>query len=122
MAVMNDVDTGDRGRSNDEAVPAKRVRHEKFWRKYLRLTRAGIMVLRALDIVGQEERDDAFRKVIGDIHARVERGVPLSKAILEHQPEFSLSEIEMIRTAEKRGAWDEVLEELADGLRDGTFE
>lgn len=119
---MNDVDVGS-GRSVDgDDVSAWSVRHEKFWRKYLRLTRAGIMVLRALDLARQEERNDEFRKVIEDIHGQVERGVTLSKAIQEHQPEFSLSEIEMIRTAEKRGAWDEVLEELADGLRDGTFE
>jgi len=45
-----------------------------FWRKYLRLTRSGVGVLRALAICASEEGDEARRGVIEDIQARIEKG------------------------------------------------
>jgi type II secretory pathway component PulF len=98
-----------------------RARHARLWRKYLRLTRGGVLTLRALEVVREEEPDEEFKEVISTIRAEIESGQIMSQALEKLCPEFSLSEIELIKAAEKRGAWDEVLQELADGLLDGTF-
>lgn len=94
----------------------------RFWKKYLRLTRAGVTSLRALEIIFEEEPDEAFRGVIQYLHDQLREGYPLSESMTEHGDHFSLSVRELIRTAEKDGHWDLVLEELAAGLLEGTFE
>lgn len=100
----------------------RRKRHVKFWRRYLRLTRAGVLALRAFELIRQEEQDDSFRQVIAEIIDSLREGRQISRALAAHESEFSRWELELIRTAEKRGAWDEVLQELCDGLEDGTFD
>jgi len=35
--------------------------------------------------------------------------------------EFSPAVRELVKTAEKTGAWDDILQEIADGLQEGTF-
>ncbi len=115
--------TGARGkRKNDGALEiAGRTRRSAFWRKYMRLTRAGVLSLRALEIMRQEEDDVRFAAIVASILHRMEGGSSMSIALTAHPSEFSISEVEMIKTAEKRGAWDEILLELADGLADGSF-
>ena len=79
-------------------------------------------MLRALAVMTEEERDPVFREIIAAIHRDVERGGELSRAIQGHPEEFSPSVVELVRTAEKTGAWDEILVEIADGLNEGTFQ
>jgi len=51
----------------------------------------------------------------------MEDNASMSAALSERPSDFSISEVELVKTAEKRGAWDEILAELADGLADGSF-
>lgn len=92
-----------------------------FWRKYMRLTRAGIPVLRALDICRAEETDASRREDIAALLEHVEAGDSVAEAIDRRPEVFSRSVRELVRAAERRGAWDEVLPEIADGLDEGTF-
>ena len=46
----------------------------------------------------------------------------MSDAMKEQDNIFSPSILELIRTAEKTGAWDEILEEISSGLREGIFD
>jgi type IV pilus assembly protein PilC len=94
----------------------------KFWKKFLRLTRGRVNVLRALKVICLEEKDPAFKDAVASIHADLDKGIPLSDAISKFPAEFSPSIIELVKTAEKTGAWDEILQEIADGLADGTFD
>ena len=94
----------------------------RFWKKYLRMTRAGVPSLRTFEILEEEEGDAEFRRVISRLHAALIEGLPLSEAMSGLGETFSLSSLEMIHTAEKNGKWDLVIEELADGLLEGTFE
>lgn len=103
-------------------VSDKQLRQARFWRKLLRLSRGRVAVLRALEVIATEERDSDFKAIVSDIHERVENGAVLSEALEEHAAEFSLSVREMVKTAEKCGAWDEILAETAQGLQEGTFE
>jgi len=81
-----------------------------------------VAVLRALEVIGVEERDPDFKAIVIDIHDRMEKGAVLSEALTEHEAEFSLSVRELVKTAEKCGAWDEILAEMAEGLHEGTFD
>jgi len=46
----------------------------------------------------------------------------MSQALKKYPAEFSVSVVELIRVAEKSGAWDEILPEITDGLSEGTFD
>ena len=94
----------------------------RFWKKYLRLSRAGVTTLRALEILHEEEADEPFRAIIARLQAGLEEGVLLSEAMAAMGSVFSLSSVELIRTAEKGGHWDLAVEELAEGLLEGTFD
>ena len=97
--------------------------HEaRFWRKFLRLTRGRIPVVRALTIIRDEETHDDFKDVLGHVVQSIEKGATVSEAIAEHPALFSTCVVELIRSAEKTGAWDDILREIHEGLSDGTFE
>ena len=78
-------------------------------------------MVRALETVIAEEDDPSFREVLIELASGVKRGRMLSEALEAHGEVFSPSVRELIRTAEKTGAWDDILQEIADGLADGTF-
>ena len=78
--------------------------------------------MRALEVIAVEEKDTGFQEVVKDIRAHIDRGSVMSEAMQKHAAEFSPSILELIKTAEKTGAWDDILQEIVDGLQDGTFE
>jgi len=101
---------------------ATRLRQARIWRKLLRLTRGRVPLLRALQIICEEESDASFQAVLQDLRRSVEGGATFAEAVGRHASVFSLSIRELVRTAEKTGAWEEVLEEMAAGLEEGTFD
>ena len=103
-------------------ITPKQLQHGRFWKKYLRLTRAGVPALRGLEIIANEDSSPSFRAVVQSLRDELEAGFLLSEAMEKFPLEFSLSALEMIRTAEKEGHWDIVIEELAEGYLEGTFE
>jgi len=103
-------------------VSKKQSQQARFWRKFLRLTRGRVGVLRALEVMAEEEKDPRFRKLAEDIRTALEHGATLSEAVRGFPRMFSPSVLELVKTAEKTGAWDEILQEIADGLQDGTFD
>ncbi len=110
------------GKANREHKGAsEQARLVRFWRKYLRLTRAGVLVTKALEIIALEETDEAFCNTVTAIQGEIANGVRMSDALAKFPDEFSVAQLELVKVAEKRGAWDEVLQELVDGLLDGTF-
>jgi len=102
-------------------ITEKHTQLARFWKKFLRLTRGRVPVLRALRVISVEETDPEFKKVVDSIRKSIDKGKTLSEALQDHQAEFSPSIRELVRTAEQSGAWDEILEEIADGLQEGTF-
>lgn len=98
-----------------------RKQRSLFWRKFLRLTRGRVPVSRALAVIGEEERDAGFQAIIRALQRTIEGGAPLSEGLAQHPEEFSAAVRELVRTAEKTGAWDDILVEIADGISEGTF-
>jgi len=103
-------------------ISDKRSRHVRFWKKFLRLTRGRVPALRALEVIGIEETNSSFSQVVNSIRLAMEKGMSMSESMREYTSEFSPSVIELVKMAEKSGAWDEILEEIASGLSEGTFE
>ena len=104
------------------AASDQRIMLARFWRKLLRLTRGRVSVLRALEVIIQEQPPGPFKESVEEVHAAIEGGASLSDALRYHPDTFSLSVRELVRTAEQSGAWDDILQEIADGLADGTFD
>jgi type IV pilus assembly protein PilC len=102
--------------------PDKHAAHTRFWKKYLRLTRGRVPILRTLKVIGEEERDPAFKNIVFSIRKDLETDSTLSEAIAKHKDDFSSSIIELVKAAEQSGAWDEILQEIVEGLKDDTFE
>jgi len=100
----------------------KRAKWARLWRKLLRLTRGRVPVLRALRVIVAEETDPDDGRVIAAVLEAMEAGATMSDALVEHPFVFSPSVLELVRAAEESGAWDEILQEIADGLDDGTFD
>ena len=97
------------------------LEQSRFWKKYLRLTRGRVPTLRALEVVSGEVEDDSLKKALSDVRLSVEDGLSLSDAMKKHPLIFSPSILELVMTAEKIGAWDEIIQEIIGGLEDGTF-
>ena len=103
-------------------VSQEQLQQAQFWRKLMRLTRGRIPILSAMQIVIAETRDETFRATLEAVTDTLEEGSSLSDALAGHEGVFSLAVRELVRSAEKSGAWDELLAEIAGGLADGTFE
>lgn len=97
-------------------------RQARFWRKFLLLTCGRLDVLRAMDVIIAEEPDPAFRALLESLRAGLRQGEPLSDGLAQHPAVFSRAVRELITSAERTGAWDEILPLLADGLSDGTLD
>jgi len=78
-------------------------------------------VLKALEVMVAEEGDPILRSVLEQMLHGVENGSAISDALAHVVPAMSRSVIELVRSAEKTGAWDEILLEIAEGLEEGTF-
>lgn len=92
-----------------------------FFRKLMRLTRGRIDILRALAVIRTESEGGYFADALDDIEGSVRSGTTLSEALAAQPALFSLSVVELVRSAERTGAWDDILLEIADGLQEGTF-
>lgn len=101
---------------------ATRQRQAHFWRKFSLLTRGRLDVLRALSIIVAEEPDPAFRETLSALHAVLQTGMALSEALEQHPGIFSRAVRELVRSAERTGAWDDILPLIAEGLSDGTLD
>ena len=100
----------------------KQITHAKFWKKFLRLTRGRVPVMRALHVMWEEETEPGLKKAAKTLREKIDNGSTMSDAMKEQDNIFSPSILELIRTAEKTGAWDEILEEISSGLREGIFD
>ena len=92
-----------------------------FWKRFLRLTRGRIPVLQAIKTIMNEENNPSFKKTLSSVRESIEKGSSLSEILVKYPPFFSPFVVELIKSAEKTGSWDEILQEIIDGLEDGIF-
>jgi type IV pilus assembly protein PilC len=87
-----------------------------FSRQLASFLEAGIPVLEALEIVGEETSSDAMRDVIADVRSAVQRGAGFEQAVAAHPRVFPAYYRSMVRSAGYTGKLDEVLNQLATYL------
>jgi type IV pilus assembly protein PilC len=94
----------------------KKVKREEimhFSRQLAAFIRAGIPILEAIDVFGQEAANPTFRRVLLEMGEALRRGEPLSAAASFHGKVFPNFYVDMLRAAELTGKLDAVLDQVA---------
>ncbi len=81
---------------------------------------AGLPLITALSVIGQQLDHTPSRELLADLSRRVQQGASLSEALGEYPRVFSPLYVRLVRVAETSGALDTVLRQLADMLEEQT--
>lgn len=84
-----------------------------FSRQLATMVDAGIPLVGALDILGDQIDNKTFAAVIKQVHKDVEAGASLSDAMSRHKSAFSGLFVNMVRAGESSGTLDVILDRLA---------
>ncbi|MDP3729898.1 MAG: type II secretion system F family protein [Candidatus Omnitrophota bacterium] len=84
-----------------------------FSRQLATMVDAGIPLVGALDILGDQIENKVFGDVITKLRNDVEAGSSLSDAISKHKKIFSTLFVNMVKAGESSGMLDEILDRLA---------
>ncbi len=87
-----------------------------FSRQFATMIDAGIPIIKCLDILEGQTKEDAMKMVINATRKDVKSGLSLTDAIAKHPNAFSKLYINMIRAAEIGGILDIILDRLAGFL------
>lgn len=99
--------------------PKKKVKLEDlviFSRQLATMVDAGIPLVGALDILGEQMDNKTFGAIITTIRNDVETGSSLSDAMARHKKAFSALFVNMVKAGESSGMLDEILDRLAEYL------
>lgn len=91
----------------------KKVAASRFARTFGQLIRSGVPILNALDICSGATGNLVAGKVILDCRFAVEKGDPLSSAMI-NQTVFPTMLVRMLQAGEKTGKIDEMMDSIAD--------
>ncbi|HTL48748.1 MAG TPA: type II secretion system F family protein [Verrucomicrobiae bacterium] len=87
-----------------------------FSRQMATLVSAGIPLIQALDILGEQVEKDRFRVILKTMHQDVQSGKSFSEAMQKHSKVFSTLFINMVRAGETSGSLEEILDRVANYL------
>lgn len=87
-----------------------------FSRQFATMINAGISIIKCLDILEGQTKDDALKAVINQVRKDVKGGLSLTDAVSKHPNVFSKLYTNMIKAAEIGGILDVILERLAGFL------
>ena len=87
-----------------------------FSRQFATMIDAGIPIIKCLDILEGQTKEDSMKAVISATRKDVKGGLSLTDAIAKHPNAFSKLYINMIRAAEIGGILDVILDRLAGFL------
>jgi len=85
-----------------------------FTRQIASLVRSSVPILRALSLITQQTENKTLRYVVGDLSQQVKSGKMLSEAMAKYPKVFDNLYLSMVRSGEKSGALDEILERVAE--------
>lgn len=84
-----------------------------FTRQFATMISAGLSIIQALDILGTNAENPAFRKVLRKAKRAVEEGKSLSEALKEHPSVFTDLYVNLVAAGEVGGILDTILDRLA---------
>lgn len=94
-------------------APVAEKERAVFTRQLSTLLRAGMPLLRGLEVVARQERNRAFRRIIETLADDIRSGGTLSEAMARHNAVFDRLYVNMIKAGEAGGVLDVVLDRLA---------
>ncbi len=77
------------------------------------LLRAGVPVLRSLEVLNRQTRNEVLKEVLQDVRENLQAGRTLADSMGEHPNAFSPLHVSMIRAGEKGGFLEDVLVRIA---------
>ncbi len=87
-----------------------------FCRQFSTMIDAGVSLVRALDVLGEQTQNPKLRRMILDIQQEVESGQTLSKSMSKYPKTFNNLFIGLIRAGEVGGVLEEALQRLSGFL------
>jgi type IV pilus assembly protein PilC len=87
-----------------------------FCRQFSTMIDAGVSLVRALDVLGEQTQNPKLKRMILDIQVEVESGQTLSKAMSKYPKTFTNLFIGLIRAGEVGGVLEESLQRLSHFL------
>jgi type IV pilus assembly protein PilC len=84
-----------------------------FTRQLAALIRAGMPLVRGLQVLAKQERSAEFRKILEAIAETIRSGGTLSDGLSQHPKQFDRLYLNMVRAGEAGGVLETVLERLA---------
>lgn len=84
-----------------------------FTRQLATLLKAGMPLLRGLEVLARQERNPDFRRVMEALAEAIKSGGTLSEALAQHPRSFDRLYINMVKAGEAGGVLDVVLDRLA---------
>ena len=100
----------------DIELTPKKVKLEEvmnFCRQCSSFVKAGIPIVDALAIIGEDSTDKKLKEILADISVNLRNGSSLTSALDSHATAFPRYFLSMIASAEMTGRLDEVLDQLA---------
>jgi type IV pilus assembly protein PilC len=85
----------------------------RFSRTLAALTRSGVGILEALDIVAETSGNEVVSTAVRETQGAVKRGDTLARPLAQHEV-FPPMVVQMIAVGEETGALDEMLDKIAD--------
>jgi type IV pilus assembly protein PilC len=119
LHVVNVTSGRTAGFGTSFAAKTQKVRLQSivvFSRQFATMINAGISIIKCLDILEGQTKDEALRAVITSVRKDVKGGLSLTDAVSKHPNVFSKLYTNMIRAAEIGGILDVILDRLAGFL------
>lgn len=85
----------------------------QFYSQTADLLRAGVPLLRALEILGRRSSKARLTEVLTDVHRRVADGQTIASAMAAHQDQFGELTVSMVRAGQEGGFLEDVFERIA---------
>src|SRR5579872_3542662 len=87
-----------------------------FCRQFSTMIDAGVSLVRALDVLGEQTANPKLKRIILDIQTEVESGQTLSKAMAKYPKTFTSLFVGLVRAGEVGGVLEEALQRLSHFL------
>jgi len=116
VVSVSEAKTGLKGRVAGKAQQIKLQTLVIFSRQFATMIDAGIPIIKCLDILESQTKEEAMKAVINATRRDVKGGLSLTDAIAKHPNAFTKLYVNMIRAAEIGGILDIILDRLAGFL------
>jgi general secretion pathway protein F len=99
------------GRQGGKRVKSRHM--ASFFAQMADLLRAGVPLLRCLQILEKQSSNPALSEILREVHVKVADGTSLADAMGQHSGAFTELAVSMVRAGEEGGFMEDVLERIA---------